>query len=163
MKPTALALGLFFITLTSPLLESVGYAADTKAPKVIIIETLIDGPSELRVKKDGVYWINGGNAKPGRHDGQEEPTYVNGKSWRPNWRESEKDRGVDRSATKSVEGVDPAKTEFNLVMVGFARDSVGIEKRDEIQITRKEGELSIVIPDGQSGSRWYRFELIQRP
>lgn len=145
------------------LLPASGGAADTKGPQTFVIETLIDGPSELRVKKDGIYWINGGNAKPGRHDGQEEPTYVNGKSWRPNWRESEKDRGVDRSASKSLDGVDPAKTEFKLVMVGFARDSVGIEKRDQIQITRKGDELSIVIPDSQSGSRWYRFELVQRP
>jgi hypothetical protein len=69
---------------------------------------------------------------------------------------------VDRSATKSVDGLNPTKTEFKLVMVGFARDSAGIEKRDQIQITRKGAELSIIIPDSQSGSRWYRFELIQR-
>jgi len=47
-------------------------------------------------------------------------------------------------------------------MVGFARDSAGIETRDQIQITRKGDELSIVIADSQTGSRWYRFELIQR-
>lgn len=163
MKFAAYSLAFFSVTLASLFLESVGYTADAKGPKVVVIETYIDGPSELRVKKDGIYWINGGNAKPGRHEGQEYPTYVDGKSWRPNWRESEKDRGVDRSATKSVDGVDPVKTEFKLVMVGFARDSVGIENRDEIQVTRKGEELSIVIPDGQSGSRWYRFELIQRP
>ena len=122
MKPAAFSLSFFFVTLASFLWGAVGHTADAKAPKVVIIETLIDGPSELRVKKDGIYWINGGNAKPGRHEGQEEPTYVNGKSWRPNWRESEKDRGVDRSATKSVDGVDPSTTEFKLVMVGFARD-----------------------------------------
>lgn len=162
MNPASALSCVLLLFCTFLLLPTSGGAADTKGPQTCVIETLIDGPSELRVKKDGIYWINGGNAKPGRHDGQEEPTYVNGKSWRPNWRESEKDRGVDRSATKSVDGIDPAKTEFKLVMVGFARDSVGIEKRDQIQITRKGDELSIVIPDSQSGSRWYRFELVQR-
>lgn len=162
MELAALSLGLFWVAFASLLVGPIGHAAESKDNKAVVIETLIDGPSELRVKKDGIYWINGGNAKPGRHDGQEEPTYVNGKSWRPNWRESEKDRGVDRSATKSVDGLNPTKTEFKLVMVGFARDSAGIEKRDQIQITRKGAELSIIIPDSQSGSRWYRFELIQR-
>lgn len=163
MKLAALSFGLLWVAFTSLFVGSVGHSAEAKGPQIVVIETLIDGSSELRVKRNGIYWINGGNAKPGRHDGQEEPTYVNGKSWRPNWRESEKDRGVDRSATKSVDGIDPAKTDFKLVMVGFARDSLGIEKRDEIEVNRKGEELSIVIPDSQSGSRWYRFELVQRP
>jgi len=139
------------------------FAADPAEPKKFMIEVLIDGPSELRVKKDGIYWINGENAKPGRHEGQEEPTYVNGKSWRPNWKNSRQDRGVDRTATKSLDGIDPAKLTFNLRMVGMTRDATGIEKRDEIRTAMAGEELSIIIPDGQTGSRWYRFELIQKP
>lgn len=69
-------------------------------PNSVVIECLIDGPSELRVNKDGIYWINGDNAKPGRHSGQEEPTYVDGKSWRPNWNNPRADRGVDRTWEK---------------------------------------------------------------
>jgi hypothetical protein len=158
MKPHALC---FVVALVFASL-SLTSAADAE-PKKFMIEVLIDGPSELRVKKDGIYWINGGNAKPGRHDGQEEPTYVNGKSWRPNWKNARQDRGVDRTATKSLDGIDPAKVKFNLRMVGITRDGNGIEKRDEISVTMIGEELSILIPDSQSGSRWYRFELIQAP
>lgn len=163
MNPASTVSRALFLFCNLLLLTSFGRAADTKGPQTFVIESVIDGPSELRVKKDGIYWINGGNAKPGRHEGQEMPTYVNGKSWRPNWKESRKDRGVDRSATKSVEGIDPSKIEFKLVMVGLTRDGVGIEKRDEVRTAKAGDEFSIVIPDSQTGSRWYRFELVQRP
>ena len=153
----------FFLAVSLAQMSAACLAADAKGPKTVVIEAMIDGPSELRVKKDGIYWINGGNAKPARHEGQELSTYVNGKSWRPNWKEPRKDRGVDRSATKNVEGIDPKKIEFKLVMVGFTRDAVGIEKRDAVRTALLGEEYSIIIPDSQTGSRWYRFELIQRP
>ncbi|TDU70862.1 SLA1 Homology Domain 1 (SHD1) protein [Prosthecobacter fusiformis] len=131
-------------------------------PNSVVIEALVDGPSELRVKKDGIYWINGGNAKPGHHFGQEEPTYVDGKSWRPNWKEPRKDRGVDRTATKSVDGLDPLKTEFKLLNVTLHQGGHGIEKRDAIRVSQIDEELSILIPDSQGGSCWYRFALIKK-
>lgn len=130
-------------------------------PNSVVIEALIDGPAELRVKKDGIYWINGGNAKPGRHEGQEEPTYVDDKSWRPNWKYPKQDRGVDRTATKSVEGIDPQKIDFKLLNVTVSRKGIGIEKRDPIQVNMIDEELSILIPDSQGGSRWYRFALVK--
>jgi hypothetical protein len=48
-------------------------------------------------------------------------------------------------------------------MVGMTRDGSDIEKRDEIRTSMAGDEFSIIIPDSQSGSRWYRFELIQKP
>ncbi|MFZ4763547.1 MAG: SHD1 domain-containing protein [Roseimicrobium sp.] len=146
--------------------EQHGLKAASKDPAPlgsVIIEALIDGPSELRVKKDGIYWINGENAKPGRHEGQEEPTYVDGKSWRPNWKNQRADRGVDRTATKSVEGLDPTKVRFKLLSVTMTRDGVGIEKRDEITANLLQDEFSIRIPDSQTGSRWYKLALKKLP
>lgn len=129
----------------------------------VIIEALIDGPSELRVKKDGIYWINGGNAKPGRHHGQELPTYVDGRAWSPNWKEPRKERGVDRSSTKNVEGISPLEIEFKLLNVTLNRGDLGVEQRDPIRVTMVEDELSILIPDTQGGSMWYRFALVRKP
>lgn len=141
-----------------------GLASQEPAPlDSVVIEALIDGPSELRVKKNGLYWINGGNAKPGRHFGQELATYVDGKPWRPNWKEPGKDRGIDRSTTKSVEGVDPQKIEFKLLNVTPERGEPGIISRDPIQVRKIEDELSITIPDTQGGSMWYRFALVKKP
>jgi hypothetical protein len=162
MKSASIIARILILAFPALLLTSAIHAAD-KGPQTFVIEALIDGPSELRVKKNGIYWVNGPNAKPGRHEGQEYPTYVNGKPWRPNWKESRGERGTDKSATRSVDGIDPAKVEFKLVMVSFKRDGTGIEKRDDIKAALVGEEYSIEIPDLQSGSRWYRFELIQKP
>ncbi|SKA99292.1 hypothetical protein SAMN02745166_02900 [Prosthecobacter debontii] len=128
----------------------------------VIIEALIDGPSELRVKKDGIYWINGGNAKPGRHLGEDAPTYVDGKAWRPNWKEPKKDRGVDQTSTKSVDDLDPLKIEFKLLNVTPHRGESGITNRDPVKTNLIDGEYSIYIPDLQGGSMWYRFALVRK-
>lgn len=130
-------------------------------PNSIVIEALIDGPSELRVKKDGIYWINGANAKPGRHEGQEEPTFVDGKPWRPNWREARQDRGVDRSASKTMENLNPDKLEFKLLNISRSRGAPGLIQRDKVEVRKVNGEVSITIPDSQGGSMWYRFALVK--
>ena len=162
MKSAPAIVRILALALPALLVTSAVHSAD-KGPQTFVIEALIDGPSELRLKKNGIYWVNGPNAKPGRHQGQEYPTYVNGKPWRPNWKESRAERGVDKSATRSLDGIDPTKIEFKLVMVSFKREGTGIEKRDAVKAALAGEEYSIEIPDLQSGSRWYRFELVQKP
>ena len=61
----------------------------------LTIEAFVDGPSSLRFTRSGFYWSNGRNAKPGRHDALNEPTYVNGKAWMPRWSKGHTDRGED--------------------------------------------------------------------
>lgn len=127
--------------------------------ETLLVEALIDGPSELRVKKDGVYWINGPNAKPGRHERQNQPTYLNGRPWQPVWQAPDKERGEDTSATEMVAGLEPSGFTFKLISVGETREATGVEKRDRLEVSTKDGELSIRIPDSQRGSCWYKFEL----
>ena len=124
----------------------------------VIIEALIDGNSELRVKKNGIYWINTEDAKPGKHSGANFPTYVNGKGWHPVWGNPRKERGQDKSSLHSMV-LDPDKMEFKLLSVSAARGVSGIEKRDDVKVSKAGEELSIFIPDTQSGARWYRFSL----
>lgn len=124
-----------------------------------VIEAYIDGPSELRIRTDGIYWVNGRNAKPGKHEGHNFPTYVGQEAWLPVWPHPES-RGKDTSEPHAMKVSDPGHLEFKLLMVGKERDSTGIEKRDEIKVAVVGQELSILIPDKQSGARWYRFALI---
>src|SRR5437868_14127190 len=63
----------------------------------VIIEALVDGPSALHIRQGAIYWVNGGNAKPGRADLRNEPTYVNGAAWNPRWKNMKNDRGADKS------------------------------------------------------------------
>jgi hypothetical protein len=127
--------------------------------ETLVVEAHIDGPSEFRVKKGAVYWINGPNAKPGRHEGKDLPTYLNGKEWKPVWQIPDKDRGRDTCAEEPVSGIEPSSFRFKLIAVGETREATGIEKRDEIEVASKDGEIAIRIPDSQGGSRWYKFEL----
>ena len=67
------------------LVELAALAAAPPAGAPIIVEALIDGPSELRVTTRGLYWINHRNAKPGLHEKHNDPTYVDGREWKPVW------------------------------------------------------------------------------
>ena len=124
----------------------------------VIVEALIDGNSELRAKKNGIYWINAEDAKPGKHGGANFPTYVNGQPWHPVWANARKERGHDKSSLHSMV-LEPDKMEFTLLTVSAARGGTGIEKRDEVKVTQAGEELSVFIPDTQSGARWYKFAL----
>ena len=127
----------------------------------LVIQAYIDGPSELRVKKGGIYWINGRNAKPGKLGNHNFPTYVGKSPWLPVWSNA-KPRGEDKSNVHGVDIADPFDLDFKLLTVGEERDSSGIEKRDEIKLGKDGEEFSINIPDRQAGARWYKFALIPK-
>jgi len=131
----------------------------TEAPRTTV-EALIDGPSELRVTQTGIYWINIRNAKPGRHERRDEPTYVNDKPWKPAWKKPGEERGSDTSDPYPLK-LDPGHLQFELLAVGDTHGATGIQKRSPITVKKVGADLSILIPDPESGSRWYRFALIE--
>src|SRR5437773_5314660 len=103
-----------------------GIAAAAEAPRTVV-EALIDGPSELRVTRTGIYWINLGNAKPGRHERRDEPTYIDSQPWKPVWKDPSKDRGKDTSDLHPLP-LEPDKLQFELLAVGDSHGSTGIQK-----------------------------------
>jgi hypothetical protein len=125
----------------------------------VVIEALIDGPSELRVQKDGIYWINVANAKPGRHTGKKEPTYVNDVAWQPEWK-NPADRGDDKSKPYLLpQRLDSPRLDFKLIAVTARRGDAGLDTRDPIKTKGVGSEYSVYIPDLMSGSRWYKFAI----
>jgi tetratricopeptide (TPR) repeat protein len=143
---------------------AVGAAASTPAAPAggLIIEALIDGPSELRVQKEGIYWINEANAKPGRHNGAKEPTYVNEVAWQPVW-DDPADRGTDKSKPYPLaQRLDPGRLELKLLSVSSKRGDAGIEQRDPIKAKGVGSDFSVTIPDTLSGARWYKFALVPK-
>jgi len=125
----------------------------------IVVEAMIDDNSDLWVTPQGIYWKHtGGFSKPGRHGGRNEPTWVNGKPWMPEWGKPQEPTGNDQSKPLPLP-VGKVGFKFELQAVGTEKGCQGIEKRDPIR-TRTEGEAFVVtIPDGQGGCRWYRFRL----
>lgn len=124
----------------------------------IIVRALVDGPSELIVTTNGFHWKNGMNAKPGRHEGRNEPTYINDKAWYPKWAKANEERGTDKSETYSFP-LATLEMEFELLAVGDTKDVTTIEPRTQPTMSHGEGKLVISIPDPEPGSKWYVFSL----
>jgi hypothetical protein len=124
----------------------------------VTIEALVDGPSALHVRQGNIYWVNGNNAKPGRSDLLDEPTYVNGQPWKPHWKNNKAARGADKSQPFQIQ-LDSIELEFELLAVGAQRGGTEIEKRTPVTASKEGGEFVVVIPDPESGARWYKFVL----
>jgi hypothetical protein len=127
----------------------------------IVVEAMVDGDSELHVTSEGVYWkcAGGYSAKPGLHEGYEEPTYLNGEVWWPRWGIPANRRCHDQTelAKFSVPAVERLK--FELIAVGQPRGAEGINRRDPVTSRHEGAELVVSIPDRNSGWQWYRFRI----
>lgn len=124
----------------------------------VIIEAYVDGPSALHVTPTGIQWENGENAKPGKHEFHNFPTYVNGKAWMPEWTKPDEPRGCDKSDVYPIP-FGTMNLELELLAVGEKRGATGIEERSPISMRMQEGDLLVVVPDPEWGPRWYRFVL----
>jgi len=127
-------------------------------PNEIIIEAQVDGPSALHIKPNSIYWENGVNAKPGRTNLLNEPTYVNGIAWTPKWKKTKEDRGND-TTTPYRAGLGTTDLKFEVLSVTLERGQSGIEERSAVVGRREAGEYVIAIPDTQSGERWYKLVI----
>jgi hypothetical protein len=130
----------------------------TSGIRDIVVEALIDGDSEFWVTPKGVYWKSLGVGKPGRHQDRNEPTWINGKSWMPEWGKPSEYRGRDETKPLPLP-VGTTNFRLELQAVGGEKGCQGIQNRDPVTL-RSEGENQVVsIPDSQRDSRWYRFRL----
>jgi hypothetical protein len=125
-----------------------------------LVEALIDGDSELCVTPKGIYWRSLGVAKPGRHGGKNEPTFVNGQPWIPLWGQPNQERGNDQSALLALP-IGDVNLGFELVAVGLNRGDKGIIPRSRIQSRSEADKFVIAIPDKDNGSLWYTIRVFR--
>lgn len=116
----------------------------------ITIKALIDGESELHLAPEGMYWVQGAAAKPGRHGNRNEPTLINGFRWAPAWR-SDSDRGPDRSEVVAI------KLAKSYVIESVTAD--GKPAAALVGLKQIGNEQVISIPDKEGGSRVYAITL----
>jgi hypothetical protein len=128
--------------------------------RLSVIEAWIDGPTELRVTKTGIYWISR-SEKPGKHDGLNQPTYVDNHPWQPEWKKPGT-RGADISNEYPLPS-EPGKLQFQLIAATQSRGGTNPQRRDPIKTKLVDGEYSIFIPEGQSGACWYKFVIGDTP
>lgn len=139
-----------------PFFGLVSLASAESGQEGITIQAYVDGPSELHVKTGGVYWTNHDNAKVGRLDGADEPTFINGKVWTLRWGHPKNDRGDDKTGIYGLT-LPGLEFDFKLLSVGKKKEDMGIESRSAIELRRQGDEFIVRIPDREPGARWYKF------
>lgn len=132
-----------------------------EAPREVIVKARVDAASELVVTTNGFRWKNGMYAKPGRHDGRNEPTYINDVPWMPKWTKPAEERGVDTSDEFPFRW-DHLDLDFELLAVGDSANATNVEVRSAPTISQGAHSLNINIPDPEWGSKWYVFALTPR-
>jgi hypothetical protein len=127
-------------------------------PKEITVVAYIDGPSTLHLSLKGLYWTNGVNAKPGRHEAENYPTYIDTKPWMPKWGKDGDDRGSD---TSDVYPLALSSVDYELEVAGISdkKNSSKVDRRTMPSSERKDREFLVHIPDPEVGAKWYKLRL----
>jgi len=97
-------------------------------PGVIVIEAFLEGGCSLHVTRQGIYWNqqSSSRSKPGKCDNRNEPTYINGKEWMPQWGKPNESKGYDKSATVPIELGDYS-IDMQVVGVGTKRGAKDVQ------------------------------------
>jgi putative cell wall-binding protein len=129
----------------------------------LTVRANIDGKSELVLGSGEVYWHHISNAAPGRHDGKDEPTTLNGYEWFP-WTETGTLHGERVSDPLSLADA------INLDLYG-SWELIGLEVSEAlgtITVSQEpsaendyEGKI-LFDDDAHTGDIWYTATLILR-
>lgn len=139
---------------------ALGLAVSGSAAPVdeIVVEAYIDGDTLLHVRSDSISWENGRYKKPGRRDGLDEPTYVNGVAWKPKWHDGKSDGGPDKSMPYMIQ-LGAGDLDVEVLSVTATRGQAGIAKDSPVAGKMEGGHYVVRIPDPGHGAQWYRFAL----
>jgi len=124
----------------------------------LTIEALVDGKCELHITPQGIFWQSVTGMKPGYAIGKE-PTYVNGNAWQPEWTDSNKVVGPDKSKMHPITVAPVRDLKVELLAVGSRRGAAGVEKRGQITFRQKHKLSVLTIPDPEPGARWYTIRI----
>ena len=121
----------------------------------------IDGRSLLILSGNTAQWFHLEAAAPGRHDGVEFATYINGDSWLPSWPDiSGPENRNCRCTSSTYEGPDPLVAESEAVVTLEI-----VQARGEVlvldQPTKQNGFTLVVEFDDTPGSSdWYEVRIV---
>jgi hypothetical protein len=131
----------------------------------MVVDAYVDEVSDLWIKGDGLIWKNvTAAAKPGRGDGRNEPTYINGQPWYPAWIEQERDQGIDLSELHA-HPLKPGFYHAKLLAVGEDRENWSkeqAEKGDFVETIELPESLVVRFTDPGRHPQWYRILVTRR-
>lgn len=139
-------------------------SSDFRPKSAITVEALIDGRSQLILRKNTAQWHHFDFAAPGRHEFVNLPTVINGKEWFPVWPDVPDAENRDCQCYSSIfKGVKPVlhpnmpPVEINVLQ---GRGSVVI-----VEYPSKANGNALVIEfddDPYGGPAMYQIEIIFR-
>ncbi len=131
------------------------------SPREWIIEALVDDTSELWLYPDKMVWHNLRDAKPGRHGGRNEPTFIMSHHiiWVPGWQKPEEDVGVDVSLPLPIQF---GQDYFAVELLGASKKRPA-DKNDRdasIKTYQRDGAFVIRFEDVWAGPAWFKVKVV---
>jgi hypothetical protein len=125
----------------------------------ITIEANITGGSELHITPTGIYWVEHGLDKPGKSNGGNLPTVVNGKEWLPKWANPAQASGDDTSEPYPLD-IGPAEFTYHVTAIAETRGDNHLASRGPVTLEKHGKGLILTFADTQpSSAMWYSVKL----
>jgi RNA polymerase sigma factor (sigma-70 family) len=136
------------------------------APVTVTVRALIDGHDHLILKGATAQWRHFEFAAPGRINGRNEPTIINGVSWTPQWDDSDMDKEVrvEKSMSDKFEQIQPS--------IPNAPMTVSLQKircRGDATIAQQpsaDNDFTTIVDfddNAAAGAAWYQVTLTFTP
>ena len=123
-----------------------------QAPNSIKIKAFIDDKDVIKIQGNKVWWEHGQGAFPGDPKGANQPTFINGVVWRPQW---------EGTNSLPFESLAPAFRPKHPEQVTLTK----LSGRGEAVISEwptpaNEGTLSVSLTDEPGGADWYEVSIL---
>jgi hypothetical protein len=134
-----------------------GCATAPKPPETVAakvqFKAYIDGDDTVMIKSNQLWYVHGTYQLPGKWNGNDEPTYINGEAWRPKWKAGNSDMYTVTNAPLPSAG----EPKVYVVDKKYHWDRVWV---DEQPSDKNDYTASIRIDDeAADGPRWYYFTI----
>ncbi len=128
------------------------FRSTTQTENIITIKARIDGRDILKIQGKKVWWEHELGGFPGDPKGGNEPTFINGIAWRPQW---------DGSNTIPFEVSAPIFRPKSPAQVTLTKLSGrGDAAISELPTPANDGTLSVYFNDEEGGADWYDVSLL---
>lgn len=134
-------------------------ASSIASSSTITVSAYIDGISSLVIQGDKVHWHHSDWAAPGRWDGNNFPTTINGVDWVPIW-PSEGRNDFCNCDSSSISGLLSALPASDITVTLNQLDSPGLVTILEQPTLSNDYSLTVQFDDYyRGGASWYNIEL----
>ena len=131
---------------------AIAFLSTAQTKHVITIKAFIDDKDNLKIQGNKVWWEHVTGTFPGDPKGGNQPTFINGIAWRPQW---------DGSNSIPFEPLAPAFRPKHPEQVTLTKLSGrGDAAISELPTPANNGTLSVYFNDEEGGADWYEVRIL---